>query len=170
MKRAPRSRQRHDLYAKYHDYDSEISDLLGECGNKRIGRIRDAFAPLPKLHQSSPAEYEMSVKNLYGRLRDTYERIVEEVIFCEIVQRGVDVVQTQKLRMVHLSHPLALRFHQGMTKANTHSHDNPAAETVAVPEPTEFLADIAFVEELIKDLKAESQAAEAARPQMKLKG
>ena len=34
MKRAPRSRQRHDLYAKYHDYDSEISDLLGECGVK----------------------------------------------------------------------------------------------------------------------------------------
>ncbi len=36
MKRAPRSRQRHDLYAKYHDYDSEISDLLGECGIKEI--------------------------------------------------------------------------------------------------------------------------------------
>jgi hypothetical protein len=35
MKRAPRSRQRHDLYAKYHDYDSEISDLLGECGVPR---------------------------------------------------------------------------------------------------------------------------------------
>ena len=37
MKRAPRSRQRHDLYAKYHDYDSEISDLLGECGIKKNG-------------------------------------------------------------------------------------------------------------------------------------
>jgi hypothetical protein len=37
MKRAPRSRQRHDLYAKYHDYDSEISDLLGECG---LGVVR----------------------------------------------------------------------------------------------------------------------------------
>jgi 23S rRNA (cytidine1920-2'-O)/16S rRNA (cytidine1409-2'-O)-methyltransferase len=37
MKRAPRSRQRHDLYAKYHDYDSEISDLLGECGLKHFG-------------------------------------------------------------------------------------------------------------------------------------
>ena len=36
MKRAPRSRQRHDLYAKYHDYDSEISDLLGECGIKAV--------------------------------------------------------------------------------------------------------------------------------------
>ena len=65
---------------------------------------------------------------------------------------------------------LAIRFHEGMTKANTHSHDNPASDTVAVPEPSEFLADIAFVEELIKDFKAESLAAEAARPQMKLKG
>ena len=37
MKRAPRSRQRHDLYAKYHDYDSEISDLLGECGIDSAG-------------------------------------------------------------------------------------------------------------------------------------
>ena len=138
--------------------------------NKRIGRIKDAFAPLPKLQQSSPAEYEMAVKNLYGRLRDTYERIVEEIIFCEIVQRGVDAVQTQKLRMVHLSHPLAVRFYEGMTKANTHSHDNPASETVAVPEPAEFLADIAFVEGLIKDLKIEQQETEAARPQMKFKG
>jgi energy-coupling factor transporter ATP-binding protein EcfA2 len=137
--------------------------------NKRINRIRDAFAPLPKLHQSSPAAYEMAIKNLYGRLRDTYERIVEEIIFCDIVQRGVDVVQTQKLRMVHLSHPLAIRFHEGMTKANTHSHDNPASDTVAVPEPADFLADIAFVEALVNDLKAESQATEAARPQMKLK-
>ncbi|NGQ92825.1 restriction endonuclease, partial [Rhodobacter sp. HX-7-19] len=34
-------RQRHDLYAKYHDYDSEISDLLGECGIKvlNVGNI-----------------------------------------------------------------------------------------------------------------------------------
>jgi hypothetical protein len=38
MKRAPRSRQRHDLYAKYHDYDSEISDLLGECGPQMPGK------------------------------------------------------------------------------------------------------------------------------------
>ena len=39
MKRAPRSRQRHDLYAKYHDYDSEISDLLGECGFNKASSL-----------------------------------------------------------------------------------------------------------------------------------
>ncbi|WP_223479688.1 AAA family ATPase [Oricola indica] len=136
---------------------------------KRIGRIKDDAAKLPKLHTSSPADYEFFVKNLYGRLRDTYERVVEEVIFNNIVQRGVDVVQTQMLRYVRLSDELAVRFHEGMTRANTHSHDNPAADTVPVPTPPEFMEHIAELETLISDLKAESQAAEAARPQMKPK-
>ena len=56
-----------------------------------------------------------------------------------------------------------------MTRANTHSHDNPAADTVAVPTPDEFAAHIVDLETLIADLKAESEAAEAARPQMKPK-
>jgi hypothetical protein len=47
MKRAPRSRQRHDLYAKYHDQDSEINDLLGECGlrakNSSLGKEIDGL-------------------------------------------------------------------------------------------------------------------------------
>jgi hypothetical protein len=56
-----------------------------------------------------------------------------------------------------------------MTRANTHSHDNPAADTVPVPAPDEFSAHVAELETLIADLKAESEAAEAARPQMKPK-
>lgn len=98
-----------------------------------------------------------------------YERVVEEVIFRDIVRRGVDVVQTQLLRYVRLSDRLAIRFHEGMTRANTHSHDNPAADTVLVPAPHEFAAHIVELETLIADLKAESDAAEAARPQMKPK-
>ncbi|MDH2153354.1 hypothetical protein [Sphingobium yanoikuyae] len=46
MKRAPRSRQRHDLYAKYHDYDSEISDLLGECGLQQFPMQQCVIAQL----------------------------------------------------------------------------------------------------------------------------
>jgi hypothetical protein len=136
---------------------------------KRIGRIKNDFAPLAKLHATSPADYEYQVKNLYGRLRDTHERVVEEVIFRDIVRRGTEVIQTQLLRYVTLSDALAVRFHEGMTRANTHSHDNPAADTVAVPTPDAFNADIAALEQLIEDLKAESLAAETARPQMKPK-
>lgn len=136
---------------------------------KRIGRIKNDAAQLPKLHTTSPADYEVAVKNLYGRLRDTYERVVEEIIFRDIVRRGTDIIQTQLLRYVCLSHALAIRFHEGMTRANTHSHDNPAADTVPVPAPGEFAKDIEDLELLIASLKADSDAAEAARPQMKPK-
>ncbi|WP_024277718.1 AAA family ATPase [Xanthobacter sp. 126] len=136
---------------------------------KRIGRLKNDSAQLSKVYASSPADYEVAVKNLYGRLRDTYERVVEEIIFRDIVRRGTDVIQTQLLRYVCLSDVLAIRFHEGMTRANTHSHDNPAADTVAVPSPAEFGKDIEELELLIADLKADSETAEAARPQMKSK-
>jgi hypothetical protein len=137
--------------------------------NKRLARIRNDFAPIKKSHALSPADYEVAIKNLYGRLRDTYERLVEEYIFCDVIRRGVDRIETQKLRMVHLSDTLAVKFHEGMSKANTYSHDNPAAATVSVPDPTEFECDLASIEKLIGDLKMESSKAEAARPSMKLK-
>lgn len=136
---------------------------------KRIAQIRNDFAPLAKLHATSPAAYEYQIKNLHSRLRDTYERVVEEVIFRDIVRRGADVIQTQLLRYVRLSDALAIRFHEGMTRANTHSHDNPASDTVPVSTPDEFKADIEAIEKLIAELKADSDAAEAARPQMKPK-
>ncbi len=136
---------------------------------KRIGRIKNAFAPLPKLLATSPSDYEYHLKNLYGRLRDTYERVVEEVIFCDIVRRGSDNIQTQLLRYVTLSNDLAIRFHEGMTLANTHSHDNPAADTVPVRTPVEFNSDIVALEQLVQDLKAAGQLAETAGPQMKPK-
>lgn len=137
--------------------------------SKRIGKIKNDFAPLPKLLSTSPTEYEYQVKHLYGRLRDTYERVVEEVIFQDVVRRGTDVIHTQMLRKVALSDALAIRFHEGMTRANIYSHDNPAADTVQAPTPEEFNSDISALENLINDLKTESQKAEAARPQMKLK-
>ncbi|PWR25471.1 AAA family ATPase [Zavarzinia aquatilis] len=136
---------------------------------KRLARIRSDFAPLKKLHKSSPSDYEFEVKHLYGRLRDCYERLVEEHIFCDVVRRGVDRIETQKLRRVHLSDVLAIRFHVGMTKANTHSHDNPASETVSVPDPPAFELDLAYIEQLIADLRSESDSAERNRPSMKPK-
>lgn len=95
-----------------------------------------------------------------------YERLVEEHIFCDVVRRGVDRIETQRLRMVHLSETLAIRFHEGMTRTNAYSHDNPASATVAVPTPDEFDVDVTFIETLIADLKTDSLAAESKRPAM----
>ena len=137
--------------------------------NKRIGKIRKDFAPLQSLHKTSKADYEYQLKNLYGRLRDTYERAVEEIIFRDIVRRGSDVIQTQKLRYVVLSDELVERFHKGMTRANAYCHDNPAADTILVPTPDQFIADVNALEQLIEELNNESIAAEKRRKTMKPK-
>jgi hypothetical protein len=138
----------------------------GLSASKRIGIIKTAAAQLAKLQASSPSKYEFQLKNLYGRLRDIYERVVEEFIFNEVVRRGTDVIQTQRLRGVRFSDAMANRFHEGMTRANTHSHDNPAADTVQVPSPADFAKHIGELETLITDLKAEIEATQKARPQM----
>src|SRR3546814_5091687 len=100
---------------------------------KRIGHIKNRFAPMPKLYATSPADYEYEIKGLYGRPRDTYERVVEEVIFCDIVRRGSDVVQTQKPRFVTLPDALRNQFHEDMERATTHSTDTPDSNKVPVP-------------------------------------
>lgn len=136
--------------------------------DKRLKRIKNDSVAVKKQYKTSPTDYEVGMKNLYGRLRDTYERAVEEVIFCDVVRRGSDRVETQKLRFVHLSDALAIKFHEGMTKANTHSHDNPEAATVETPTPAEFDADLSAIEKLVADFRAEHEAAESKRPSMKL--
>lgn len=132
-----------------------------------IKKIKGDAVPVRSLHASSPADYEFGVKNLYGRLRDAYERTVEEHVFFGVIRRGVDRIETLKLRYVHLTDELAIRFHAGMTKANTFSHANPLALTVQAPTPAEFDNDVAFLEQLIMDLKAAGEAAQANRPSMK---
>src|SRR3546814_18735668 len=73
------------------------------------------------------------------------------------------------LRFVTLPDALAIQFHEGMSRANTPSHDNPASDTVPVPKPAEFQAPLAELEKLVADFKTAKDLAEAARPQMKLK-
>lgn len=136
---------------------------------KRVAEIKKEFPAVQARHGDSDSDYEFKVKGLYGRLRDTYERVVGECIFNQVVTRGADRIETLRLRCVHLSDELAVRFHEGMTKANTFSHDNPAAETVKTPDPAEFEADLAHLEQLIADLDAEGKAAEARRLVMKPK-
>ncbi|AMY69047.1 methyl-accepting chemotaxis protein [Frigidibacter mobilis] len=68
MKRAPRSRQRHDLYAKYHDYDSEISDLLGECGFKIVKYATDSTPRRKAIDAMQLALSELAGGNLAAQI------------------------------------------------------------------------------------------------------
>lgn len=139
----------------------------GKPVNKRLNLINNDFQSIRKLHQTSPSDYDYKMKNLYGRLRDTYERAVEEKIFKGIVVRYNDVIQTQMLRYIDFSDALAQMFHEGMTKVNTLSHDNPQAESVQSPSPQEFEKDIQHFEVFLSALDQSYMDCEKRRAYMK---
>lgn len=100
MKRAPRSRQRHDLYAKYHDCDSEISDLLGECGLIRLGRAN--WKKLSEYHRRSRVEAKMRCLKLLGErimARDFDRQDAEVQIRIALMNRFTSLGTPQTVRM-----------------------------------------------------------------------
>lgn len=147
--------------------DPSGGEWMGMRVNKRLGLLKNDMARVSKLHNTAPSRYGYEAKNIYGRLRDAYERTVEEYLFKDTVSRFGNVVKTQNLRYVGLPHDYAIRFHAGMTKANTFSHDNPPAGATITPEPEEILQDIAALETLIEDFKKLHVENEKARAPMK---
>ncbi|PZP54833.1 MAG: hypothetical protein DI586_08670, partial [Micavibrio aeruginosavorus] len=139
----------------------------GKPVEKRINIIKSDFESVKKLHQTSPSQYEKEIKNIYGRLRDTYERAVEEKIFNKVIVRYSDEVQTTRLRYIDFSDQLAESFYQGMTKASTYSHDNPAAGNIDLPDPKELESDIKHLEDFLIELNKSYIACEKRRAHMK---
>jgi hypothetical protein len=79
----------------------------------------------------------------YGRLRLTWERAVEDVLFNGSIQRFGEGVKTQSLREVEVTDDDYKAIAAGMTKSSKFEHD--AASPVGrlpVPDPDELEADI----------------------------
>ena len=96
MKRAPRSRQRHDLYAKYHDYDSEISDLLGECGENILVvdrclafYARDNLQPLPFMLISTDRSVRLLAESIERMFHARHK----------VLQHGISDITDEEIRL-----------------------------------------------------------------------
>lgn len=140
----------------------------GQNLKRRIKFLREELAKLRSSETTSPTTYEVGAKALYGRLRDAYERFVEERLFHDVITRFRSSVKTQELRYVIVSDENLKRFHKAFTWACLHSHDNPSAQSVVAPESRVIAEDIDELEKLALDVGKEQDKAEAARPEMKL--
>jgi energy-coupling factor transporter ATP-binding protein EcfA2 len=147
--------------------DPSQAEWMGLKVAKRLNVLKTDLAKASKLHNTEPGKYAYEAKNLYSRLREAYERTVEEHLFRDTITRFTPVIKTQNLRYVSLPDDLAVRFHDGMTKANTFSHDNPAAGSSLIPDPKQIQHDIADLESLIDDLRTVQTTNEKNRPTMK---
>jgi len=118
---------------------------------RRIGALKQMHQEASALHRrGNTEEYERRVKEIYGYLRETWERGVEEVLLNGAIQRFSPEVQTQRLRyLAAITDDHVATLTNGMSKSSRwlRGHDDAGAITDPIPEPEEVIEDIQALED-----------------------
>lgn len=122
----------------------------------RIGVLKDMCQKAEKIHQTSGREeYEREAVYIYGRLREAWERGIEEILVGGLVERYRQSIQTQQAKyLIDITDDDCKALESGMTKCSQWlpGHDQAAAENVSVPNPEELSHDIEALEKWVKTI------------------
>jgi hypothetical protein len=125
-------------------------------------KVKDRLGCLRKDLQSAEAvynrsgykDYEPLARLIYERLREAWERGVEEVLLNGAVVRFGRPVHTQQLRHLHDITPEDIRVVvEGMTEASRVLHDQPGAINEPVPIPDEVRKDIQLLDQWVSAIR-----------------
>jgi hypothetical protein len=124
---------------------------------ERVGylnrRLQDAEADLNAGHDE---RYRSVVHDLYGLLRESWERAVEEILLNRAVVRFGREVQTNRLKpLVDITDADLRTIENAMTKASRYirGHDDAAAIADEPPQPSELRADIEDLTNWAKEMR-----------------
>ncbi|WP_160061617.1 AAA family ATPase [Psychromonas sp. L1A2] len=126
----------------------------------RIGRLKQLEVDLRRYTKRDDFiedTYSRDAKHIYGKIRETWERLVEEWLIRNVVQRFSRTVQTQNIRYIVDSTPEDVAtINAGMGKCSTYFEGHDTATGLGVtemPDIDELLADITVLDVYFKALK-----------------
>jgi predicted ATPase len=124
---------------------------------KRIGILKNELQKLEKISRTETEEkYKDEVKTFYGKLRETWERVVEELILNNTVTRFGRAIQTQRLKkVVDLTDDDYNKIDENMSKASTYfwGHDTSGELIEEYPHIDEIKEDIDILDKYVKELR-----------------
>ena len=124
---------------------------------KKIGYLKNELQAADKLFRDSHQDaYEKEAKNIYGLLREAWERGLEEVLLGGIVERFRPGIQTQQIAAVADITPNDCEtVETAMTKCSRWltGHDKAAAARAPVPDPKELREDIEALENWVDAIR-----------------
>lgn len=119
---------------------------IGMTVKKRISYLRNELQSIEKVYKllqsgniDKQEEYEKSAKLWCEQLRETWERMIEEVLFNNSVQRFSPAIQTQRLKNALFTKDLYQEVENGMSNCSNWVHDRAAGLGEAIPNPDELL-------------------------------
>ena len=102
--------------------------------------------------------YRDAVKDIYTALRETWERLVEEVLFGEVVERYSSAVQTQRLRNVVVGDEDHKTIFVNMKRVSKYSgHDQAGGDQIPLPKKDEITKDIDAIDGYFKLVEARNR-------------
>ena len=124
---------------------------------RRIGALKSMWQQAEERFRSEGHHaYEHDAIHIYGLLRETWERAVEEVLLEGVVERYRHSVETQRAK--HLSDITdsdCNTLEAAMTKCSQWlpGHDQAPAENLPVPDPRELKQDIDALETWVQSIR-----------------
>ena len=122
---------------------------------RRIGvlrlKLQEAEAVLRKGDRET---YELQAEWIYKKLRESWERAVEEVLLNKVVLRFGDAVETQRLpKITDITDADVQHVTQEMSRCSSHVHDEAGAASAGIPEPPAIQSDIKRLGDWVEDLR-----------------
>jgi hypothetical protein len=117
--------------------------------------LTQQLAKLKPLHLAASDDYEPQLRFFYDRLRESWERLVEEKLFNEVVTRFQPQVQTLRLREAVFDDDIFAQINFGMSAVSNYTgHDKAAAKGGTLADPHECERDLDAFTKCIGDIDA----------------
>ncbi len=115
----------------------------GKHTKDRIGMLKASHQQIAKLQkEGNDHEHRKQTVEAYRKLRNAWERAVEEVLFANVVLRFRKGIETKRLETVVVNDADHSLINDAMTKCSNYTHDQALLGGTAIPDPEELLADI----------------------------
>lgn len=119
--------------------------------------------------QGDTKAFRELVSTFYGRLRSTWERSVEELVFNKVVRRYDTAVKTQALSGVAVDTATVEAIYQGMTRTSQmiEAHDHAVGAHKPLPSSEDLRKDLKAFKDFNEAQKGKRSAAEKERSHLK---
>ena len=134
---------------------------------KRIGLLREKVNMLESIADKDGDTYRQGIESFYADLRETWERLVEEVLLYRVVERFGSDVKTQSLKGVVVNDDDYKTIFWAMKRASERSgHDMAAAINAPLRKIDEIKEEVSMLDRYREQVRKRAKAAEEARKKL----
>ena len=135
--------------------------------NNRIDALRKKIKAIEVIVDKDGDAYRHGVEGFFTDLRETWERLVEEVLLSKVVERYGSDVKTQSLKGVVVDDADYKTIYWAMKRISERSgHDMAAGKNIPVPKIEDLKKEVTELSDYRNKLRKRSKVAESTRKKL----